>query len=383
VCGRSGIAQIEPTLEGFDVRIGGQVRGFDPAQWMDAREARRHARFTQFALCAAKQAALDAGLVDAGYAPERVGVIVGAGLGGVEVFAEAVQALLERGPKRVSPLAAVSLYPNIAPGAISVMLGARGPCFSVTSACASSAHALGEAMNAIRRGSADAVVAGGAEASLSPVALAAFAKMRALSTRNDEPTKASRPFDRERDGFVMAEGGAILVLEELEAARARGARIYGELAGYGASADAFHLIQPREDGLGPQLAMRAALADAQVASDAVDYVNAHGTSTEHNDLVETRALRSVFAAAADALWVSSSKSMSGHMMGASAAFEAIVALLSMRSGVVHPTANLLEPGPGCDLDYVPGSAREKRVRTVLSNSFGFGGQNASLLFQAV
>ena len=385
VQGKSGIRRIAgfPLSAEFEVQIAGEVPDFDPSRWMNAREARRQARFTQFAICAAKQALDDSGLALAGYASERIATILGAGLGGVEIFSDAVAALIERGPRKVSPLAAVSLYPNIAPAMVSMLIEARGPCFSVTSACASSAHALGEALRLIQRGDVDAVVAGGSEASISPVGVAAFTRTRVLSARNDAPAEASRPFDRDRDGFVMAEGGAMLVLEEWEQARRRGAKIYGELRGYGASADAFHMTQPREDGIGPRLAMEAALRDAGIGPQQIDYINAHGTSTPHNDLVETRALKQVLGDHARRVWISSTKSMTGHMMGAGGAFEAIVGLLSMQHGVVPPTANLEVPGEECDLDYVPRTARERPIRTVLSNSFGFGGQNVALVLGAV
>jgi 3-oxoacyl-[acyl-carrier-protein] synthase II len=384
VQGQSGVRPVSfPVTDEYETRIAGEVQDFDPSRWMNVREARRQARFTQFAMCAAQQALDESGLKQAGYASERIATVIGAGLGGVEIFAEAVSALNARGPRKVSPLAAVSLYPNIAPAMVSMLAEARGPCFSVTSACASSAHALGEGLRMIQRGDVDAVIAGGGEAAVTPVGMAAFTRMRALSTRNDEPSRASRPFDRDRDGFVMAEGGAMLVLEELEHAQKRGARIYGELAGYGASADAFHVTQPREDGIGPRLAMQGALRDAGLAPERIDYINAHGTSTPHNDLVETRAIKQVFGSHAAALWISSTKSMTGHMMGAGGAFEAIVGLLSMQHRVVPPTLNLENPGEECDLDYVPGQARERPVRSVLSNSFGFGGQNVALVLTAV
>ena len=382
--GQSGIGAIAFTQHpDARVRIGGAVKDFDAAAAIGKKEVHRHARFTHLVVGAAKEALADSGLASAGYAPERIGCILGVGMGGIEVIAQEVGAYDRSGPRKLSPFGIPAAIPNIASGMVAIEANAQGPCFCIASACASSAHAIGEAMESLRRGSTDAVITGGAESGLNPHGLAAFERLGALSKRNDEPRRASRPFDRNRDGFVMAEGASVLVLETMERAKQRNAKIYAELAGYGSTADAFHVTRPSEDGAGMARAMALALESAQVAPDDVDYVNAHGTATPSNDIAETRAIKRVFGARAQGLWISSTKSMVGHMLGGAAAFETIVAALAIARSVVPPTVNLDEPDPECDLDYVPHVARERRLRMVLNNSFGFGGQNAALLLRSV
>jgi 3-oxoacyl-[acyl-carrier-protein] synthase II len=385
VCaGRSGIGRI--TL--FDVadytcQIGAQIPDFDPHRWMDPKEARRNDRFAQFAFAAAKQAVADAQLDTAKLDSDRFGIFFGSGIGGIGTFEEQHRILLERGPRRVSPFLIPSLISNMAGGIIAIAVGARGPNFCLVSACASSSHAIGEALKTIRAGEADVMLAGGSEAAITPTGYAGFCAMKAMSTRNDEPTRASRPFDRTRDGFVMGEGGGMLLLETLEHARARGARIYCELAGYGASCDAFHITQPDPDGRGLMLAMRGALRTAGLAPEAIDYVNAHGTSTPYNDKFETAAIKQVFGDHARRLKISSTKSMTGHLLGGAGAIEAAATVKAIDTGIVPPTINLETPDPDCDLDYVPNIAQRVPVRAALSNNLGFGGQNAALVFRAL
>lgn len=384
VAGQSGIGPItfvqHPDAR---VRIGAAVKDFDAAAVMGKKEVHRHARFTHLALGAAKEALADSGLRDAGYEPERVGCILGVGMGGIDVIAQEVGAYDRAGPRKLSPFGIPAAIPNMAPGMVAIEANAQGPCFCIASACASSAHAIGEALESLRRGSTDAMITGGTESGLNPHGLAAFERLGALSKRNDDPVRASRPFERKRDGFVMSEGAGILVLETLERAQRRNAKIYAELAGYGASSDAFHVTRPAEDGAGMAHAMRRALRSAEISPDEVEYINAHGTATPSNDLAETLAIKTVFGERARALWVSSTKSMVGHMLGGAAAFETIVTALAIARSVVPPTTNLDEPDPQCDLDYVPHVARERRLRVALNNSFGFGGQNAALLLRAV
>lgn len=381
--GRSGADEIKQfDASDLDVRIAAEVKDFDAGKRLGRRRARRNGRFSLFALESARQAVEDSGL-DVGLDTvdgERVGVLVGTGIGGVISLLENYDVLKDRGPHRVSPFMVPSLMSNAASAAISIDHGLVGPSYSVSSACATGSHAIGEAAALIRRGDADIVICGGSEAATHPLSISAFTNMGALSRRNEEPARASRPFDADRDGFVLGEGAGILVLESLTHAQNRGANMRAELIGYGASSDAFHVAAPDESGAGAARAMTSALRDAGVAPEAVDYINAHGTSTPLNDGIETRAIRAVFAEHADRLAVSSSKSMMGHLMGAAGAVEAIACVRSLESGWVHATANYENPDPECDLDYVPNEPRKLEPRIVLSNSFGFGGHNACLIF---
>ncbi|MEX2530335.1 MAG: beta-ketoacyl-ACP synthase II [Gemmatimonadota bacterium] len=366
--------------EGHATRIACEVKGFDPSDVLDPKEIRRYDRFAQFALVAADEAMRHAGLASApeSVPDERFGVIMGSGIGGIATFEEQCRNLIERGAARVSPFFVPMFIPDIAPGLISIRYGARGPNYTTVSACASAAHAIGEAFRSIERGDSDVMIAGGTEASITPLAMAGFSAMKAMSTRNDEPATASRPFDLTRDGFVMGEGAGCLILEAREVAERRGATILGELVGYGLSADAYHITAPVPGGAGAQAAMRMALRDAGANAEDVDYVNAHGTSTPHNDRGETAAIRAVLGDHAEEVVVSSTKSMTGHLLGAAGAVEAIVSLLACREGVIPPTINLETPDPDCDLDYASDGAREQEVRLALSNSFGFGGHNVCL-----
>lgn len=382
--GRSGITNI--TLfdaSGFTSQIAGEIKHFNPEVWMDPREARHTDRFVQFSMAAATMAAEDSGLDFTALDGTRVGVLIGSGIGGTWTWEEQHRALLEKGPRRISPFFIPMLIMDMASGRVAMKYGAKGPNLAIATACATSAHAIGEAGEIIRRGDADIMLAGGAEAAVSPLALGGFCALRALSKRNDEPHRASRPFDRDRDGFIMAEGSGILVLEEYERAAARGARMYGELLGYGATADAYHITDPCPDGDGMARAMEAALKDARLAPDKVHYVNTHGTSTPVGDPAESKALRRVFGGYASRLPVSSTKSVTGHMLGAAGAVESIACLCAMRDSLAPPTANLEHPDPECDLDYVPLVAREMSITVALSNSFGFGGHNATLVYRKV
>jgi 3-oxoacyl-[acyl-carrier-protein] synthase II len=378
--GRSGIRAITR----FDAstlpsRVAGEIPDFEPDRFLERKEQRRTDAFTQYALAAAQLAVEEAGLSVPLARPERVGVIVGTGIGGIQTLEEAVPAFLARDIRRVSPFMVPRLIPNMAASHVAMRFGARGPSYATSSACASGAHAIGDALHLLREGVQDVVLAGGAEAPLCMMGFMGFAAMRALSTAfNDTPARASRPFDAARDGFVMAEGAGMLVLETLEHARARGAAPEIEIAGYGATCDAHHLTQPEPDGAGAATSMQLALADAGLAPADVDYVNAHGTGTELNDAIETQAIKRVFGAAAGRIAVSSTKSMTGHLLGAAGAVEAAYTALAIRHGVVPPTVNLDRADPACDLDYVPHAARSMAVRAALSNSFGFGGTNACL-----
>jgi len=367
----------------FACQIGAEVRGWDATQLMDPKEARRNDRYTHFGFVAARQAVADAGLDIATEDGDKVGVIIGSGIGGMYTFETQLRVLAERGPRKVSPFTIPSLIGNMCSGLVAIELGARGPNFGMVSACATGTHSLGEAAHAIRRGDADVMVAGGSEAAITPFAYASFCSMKAMSTRNDSPQTASRPFDRGRDGFIMGEGAGILVLESYGHARARGARIYCELAGYAATCDAYHITSPDPEGKGLSMAMKRALASAGAAPEAVDYINAHGTSTPYNDKFETLAIKKVFGEHARTLPVSSTKSMTGHLLGAAGGIESIVCVKVLEEGIAPPTMNLEEPDPDCDLDYVPNMAREVKARTVLSNNLGFGGQNASVVFRAL
>ena len=378
--GRSGVGLITRfDTTDFDTKIGAEVKGFQPADFMDRKEARRMDRYTQFAVAASKMAWKDAGLEGAQLDPERCGVYFGSGIGGMETYTDEFAVLHQKGPKRVSPFFVPMMIANMAGGTIAIHFNLQGPNMTTVTACASGTHAIGEAFYAIREGRADLMVTGGSEASFVPIAFAGFGNMQALSTRNEEPEKASRPWDKQRDGFVMGEGGGCLVLESLEHAQARGARIHAEVIGYGNAADAYHMVQPPENGEGGARAMRRALADAKIDPSAVDYINAHGTSTPQGDVAETRAVKAVFGEHAYKLAMSSTKSMHGHLLGAAGAVELIASVKAVQEGVLPPTINLEEPGEDCDLDYVPGQARTAKVDVALSNSFGFGGQNASII----
>jgi 3-oxoacyl-[acyl-carrier-protein] synthase II len=379
--GHSGIGEI--TLfdaSEFPVRIGGEVKDFDPTEWMDRKAARRTDRVVHLAVAAARLAWEDAGSRQTD--PQRTAVVVSTGVGGLRYMEDQVRVLAERGPDRVSAFTVPAMMPNAATGQIAMELGFTGPNACITTACAAGAHGIGEAYRYIKHGMADLAVAGGTEAGITPLSLAAFAQMQALS-RNPDPAKASRPFDADRDGFVMAEAAGILILEEEERARARGATIYAELAGYGTSADAFHITQPEPQGAGAVIAMQMALTDAAEEAEAVDYINAHGTSTPLNDAAETRAIKKALGDHAYRVAVSSTKSMTGHMVGAAGSAEAAVAALTVHHGVVPPTTNYETPDPECDLDYVPNEARKADVRLAMSNAFGFGGQNAVLVLRRI
>ncbi len=384
IAGKVGVNRItlfDPSE--FACQIGAEVRGWDVNQHMDPKDARRNDRYTHFGFVAAKQAVVDSGLSMAAEDGDRVGVILSSGIGGMLTYETQLKVLFERGARKVSPFTIPSLIGNMCAGLVAIEFGARGPNFGIVSACASGTHALGEAAHAIRRGDADVMIAGGSEAAITPFAYASFCSMKAMSTRNDSPQTASRPFDRNRDGFIMGEGAGVLVLESLEHAQARGARIYCELAGYAATCDAFHITQPDPDGKGLSLAMRRALDSAGLNPDRVDYINAHGTSTPYNDKFETLAIKKVFGDHARTLPISSTKSMTGHLLGAAGGIESVISAKTIQTGIIAPTMNLEEPDPECDLDYVPNAAREAAVRTVLSNNLGFGGQNASIVFRAL
>jgi 3-oxoacyl-[acyl-carrier-protein] synthase II len=383
VAGRSGIGPITAYDASQEaVRIAGEIKGFDPVGVLGSRQAKRTDRFSQLILAAADQAITDAGLALGPNGNSRqVGVIVGTGIGGVITLLGAYDTLRSRGAKRVSALMAPMMMPNAGASEIAIKYGIHGISLSLASACATGSNALGEAAERIRWGAAEVMICGGGESVMHPLTLAAFSNMKAVSHRNDEPERASRPFDAERDGFVMGEGAGILVLESLEHAHGRGAHIYAELAGYGASSDAFHITAPDEDGGGAALSMLHALEDAGMRPEEVDYINAHGTSTPLNDAIETRAIHTVFGDHARRLPISSTKSMTGHLMGAAGAVEAIACVKSLETGMVHPTINHETPDPACDLDYVPNRARECHPRTALSNSFGFGGHNATIILR--
>jgi 3-oxoacyl-[acyl-carrier-protein] synthase II len=381
--GKSGIDRVsffDPS--GFGSQIAGEVRDFDPEQYMDRVEARKLDRFTQLAVVASEAAFGSAGLSAGGKNHERFGVLVGSGIGGIGTFEEQHRRLLERGPSRVSPFFVPMMIIDMAAGVVSMRLGLKGPNFGVVSACASGTHAIGEAFRILQRGDADVMLAGGAEAAVTPMTLAGFSSMKALSTRNDDPARASRPFDKDRDGFVLSEGAGMLVFETLEHALGRDVPILAEVVGYGATADAYHMTAPAPGGEGAARALRAALEDAGAGIEDVSYINAHGTSTPHNDRLETAAIKSVFGELAYKIPISSTKSMVGHLLGAAGGVELVACVMSIRDGVVHPTINQETPDEDCDLDYVAGSAREVRVSTVVSNSFGFGGHNASIILKA-
>ncbi|MEY4776012.1 MAG: hypothetical protein RL759_525 [Verrucomicrobiota bacterium] len=382
--GRSGISRLtrfDPT--DFPSKVGGEIRDFDPGKFMDPKEAKRNDRYTQYAVAAARMAVEDAQVDTTKLDGERFGVIIGSGIGGMETIENQARVLIERGPSRVSPFTIPSLIANIASGVVAIEFQAKSVNFGVVSACASGSHALGEAMRHIRDGHADIMLSGGSEACITRLSYAGFCNMKAMSTDfNDTPEKASRPFDKLRDGFVMGEGAGVLVIESLEHAQARGARIYCELAGYGATCDAYHITGQDQEGKGLALCLNRALSEAGVAKSEVSYINAHGTSTPINDRCETLAIKRVFGEQAPKIAISSTKSMTGHLLGAAGGVEAAVCALAIRHGIVPPTLNLENPDPDCDLDYVPNQARKMTVNVAISNNLGFGGHNASLVFKA-
>jgi 3-oxoacyl-[acyl-carrier-protein] synthase II len=378
--GRSGVAPLDLfDTTAFKVHFGGQVHGWDGPARFGVKEARHLDRFAQFALAAAQEAVADSGIDFEAYPAERSGVVIGSGIGGLNEFETQHAICIERGPSRISPFTIPKLMVNAGSGHVSIKWGLQGPCSAIATACASAANAIGDAFRVIQTGQADVMITGGSEAAITHMGLGGFASMRALSTRNDDPQRASRPFDRDRDGFVLAEGAGILVVEAEEVARKRGARIYAELLGYGMSADGSHITAPDEEGRGAARSMQLCLDDARLPPEGVGYVNAHGTSTGLGDLAETKAMKAVFGPHARKLMVSSTKSELGHLLGASGGVELIIGALAIERGVLPPTINLDHPDEGCDLDYIPHHAREVRVDHVMSNSFGFGGHNASLL----
>jgi 3-oxoacyl-[acyl-carrier-protein] synthase II len=380
VAGKSGVKPI--TLfdaSNFETRFAAEVKGFDPLALFGRKEARRMDRYTQFAVAATQQALADAKLEINDANRDRIGVYIGTGIGGIGTLIAEVEVFREKGPRRVSPFLVPMMLPDTAGGQVAIMFGMRGPNLGINAACATGSNTIGEAAEVIRRGSADVMIAGGAEAAIIPVAVAGFNVMGATSTRNDAPERASRPFDKNRDGFVVGEGGAVLVLESEEHARARGARIYGEVLGYGITNDAFHISAPLENGAGAVACMRLALKQAELKPEDIDYLNAHGTSTPLNDKSETAAVKTVFGEKAYDLPISSTKSMHGHLLGAAGALEAILCIKTLIESLLPPTINYETPDPECDLDYVPNQARKKTVRRVMSNSFGFGGHNACLV----
>ncbi len=382
VSGSSGIGKISKfDPSGYKSQIAGEVKDFDPTEFINKKEARRMDRFTQFAVAATGMAIKDAGLDLEKEKRERIGVIIGSGIGGMETLWEQTQVLLNRGPDRVSPFFVPMMIANMGAGQVAIAYGLQGPNITAITACASSNNAIGDAFRLLQHGGADIVVTGGTEAPIIPLSVAGFCAMRALSTRNDEPQKASRPFDAQRDGFVMGEGAGILILETLEHALNRGAKIYAEIVGYGSTCDAYHITAPDPDGNGAVRAMKEALLDANLSIEEVDYINAHGTSTDLNDKIETMAIKRVFGDYAYKIPISSTKSMTGHLLGAAGGVEAIATIQTIVTGVIHPTVNYETPDPDCDLDYVPNKAREKEVRVALSNSFGFGGHNVTIAFK--
>lgn len=380
--GKSGVRPISHfSTEGYPTTIAAEIPEFNPLDYIDRKESRHMDRFQQLAVAAASLALKDASLEITDGIADRTGVIVGSGIGGLDTMETQHQILVDKGPRRVNPFVIPMMITDLAAGHISLQFGARGTNYCTVSACASSNHAVGEAFESIKRGVADAMITGGAEAPITPLGVASFCAARALSTRNDEPERASRPFDQERDGFVMAEGAGILIIEELSAAQARGARIYAEIIGYGATADAYHITAPDPTGQGAMRAMEMAIAEAGLEKTKVDYINAHGTSTEVGDIAETKAIKNLFGDHAYNMMVSSTKSMTGHLLGAAGAIELAASALAISNGIIPPTINLDNPDPECDLNYVPNKAAKKNIDVALSNSFGFGGHNASLLIK--
>jgi 3-oxoacyl-[acyl-carrier-protein] synthase II len=380
--GQSGIDRLtrfDPSS--YDSKIAGEVKDFEPEQYLDRKEIRRMDRFTQFGVAAAKLAVDDAALALDRENLQSIGVVIGSGIGGIQTLCDQHSVLLNKGPNRVSPVFIPMMISNMAAGQIAICLGPKGPNITVVTACASGANAIGEAFKMLQRGAADVILAGGAETPIVPIAMAGFCSMKAMSTSNEEPQRASRPFDKNRDGFVISEGAGVLVLETLDHASARGARIYGEVVGYGCTADGYHITAPEPEGVEAARTIRLALEDAGILPDQVDYINAHGTSTELNDKIETLAIKKVFGDYASKVPISSIKSMIGHSMGAAGALEAIACVLSVNTDWVPPTINYEQPDQDCDLDYVPNQARQFPVKVVISNSFGFGGHNAVLAFK--
>lgn len=384
--GQSGIGKITAfDTEKFDVKIAGEVKGFDPSTVIEKKEIKKVDRFSQFAQYLGQQAISDSGLdfPSNEVLRARTGAIVGVGIGGLQTIENQAELFRNKGPDRITPFFIPLVITNMAAGHLSIRYGLRGPNYSVTSACASGVHSIGEAARYIQDGTCDVMLAGGVESAITPLAIAGFSSMRALSTRNDEPTRASRPFDRHRDGFVLSEGGAVLVLEDYEHASRRGAKIYCELVGYGVSSDAYHMTSPSMDGAGAALAMKLALKNAQMTPESIQYINAHGTSTPAGDGVETMAIKHVFGDHAKKLWVSSTKSMTGHTLGAAGAIESVYSILALEKQVAPPTINLESPSDDCDLDYVANTARDGKMTAVLNNSFGFGGTNACVVFAKI
>lgn len=382
VSGKSAIRRISRfDARDFPVRIAGEVADFDPAGVIEKKDLKKMDLFIQYALYAGVKAFEDSGLVVTEENSERVGVYIGSGIGGIPAIENWHGVLKEKGPARITPFFIPMVIINLASGQVSIRLGAKGPNSCTVTACAAGTHSIGEAFRLIQRGEADCMVAGGAESSISPLCIAGFNAMKALSTRNDDPPEASRPFDRDRDGFVVGEGAGILVIEELEGARKRGAKIYAEITGYAMNSDAYHITQPAPGGVGAARCIELALKDAGVSPEDIDYINAHGTSTYYNDLYETMAIKRVFKEHSKRLAVSSTKGMTGHLLGAAGGVEAVLTVLAIKNGIIPPTINHENPDPGCDLDYVPNAAREKKIRVAISNSFGFGGTNAVLVFK--
>ncbi len=383
VAGRSGLRRVEAfdTTE-YACQVGGEVLGFDPNEWMDPKDAKRNDRYTQFAVAASKMAVRDAGLAGGFADPYRIGCIVASGMGGLDTIEKQTFRLFDSGPRRVSPFMVPMLISNMASGVVAIELKARGPNYGIVSACASASHSIADALRILRAGEADVMVAGGSEATITRIGFAGFCNMKAMATRfNATPEKASRPFDAQRDGFVMGEGAGILVLETLAHAKARGARIYAELGGHGATCDAYHITSPDPDGAGLIECMRRALADAGLTPDDVDYINAHGTSTPYNDRTETAAIKALFGERVRRARISSTKSMTGHLLGAAGGIEAIACVKAINEGVIPPTINYEYPDPDCDLNYVPNKAVRQNVDVALSNNLGFGGHNATVLFR--
>jgi len=382
LAGRSGIGPIEHfDVSDFSTRFGGSVKGFEIGQYIPEKEAKKMDVFIHYGLAAGSQAFEDAGIEVSEANAERIGVVIGAGIGGITGIENGHNAYLKGGPRKISPFFVPSNIINMISGNLSIKYGLKGPNFAIVTACATGTHCIGDAARLIQHGDADVMVAGGAEMATSPTSLGGFASARALSRRNDDPQRASRPWDRDRDGFVLSDGAGVVVLEELEHARKRGARIYAEVIGYALSADAYHMTQPPETGEGAARCMRLALRDAGLNAEQVDYINAHGTSTPAGDLAETRAIKAVFGDAAYRTAISSTKSMTGHLLGAAGGIEAIFSVLALRDQAIPPTINLDHPDPECDLDYVPNTARQAKLDVVMSNSFGFGGTNGTLIFQ--
>ena len=380
--GRSGVDYIKKfDVEKFPVKFAAEVKDFDPLDYVEKKEARKMGAFIHYAIAASDEAIKDSGLQITGETAEQVGTYISSGIGDFWAIEREHSKLLDEGPHRVSPFFIPSAIVNLAAGQVSIRHGAKGPNSATATACAAGAHAIGDSFRLIQRGDADAMICGGAESAITPMSVAGFAAMRALSTRNDDPQHASRPFERDRNGFVIGEGAGIVILEELETARRRGAKIYAEIVGYGMTADAFHITMPDETGSGAIRVMQKALKDAGVETGAVDYINAHGTSTPYNDKFETAAIKKVFGGHAYELAVSSTKSMTGHLLGAAGGIEGVFSVLAIHHGTAPPTTNYVNPDPECDLDYVPNEPRELEVTYALSNSFGFGGTNAALLFK--